>query len=231
MPALRETLAHSDDPSLAGLKAATVRWSGHAAVDSVDYRIVRTFRQNVREAVLAPFIARTKARFTDFEWPRHAEAEGAVWAMLQTRPINLLDPRWHDWDALLLAAAKKTADDLGDRPGGLAARTWGEANTAQIAHPLAVALPGWLGRFLDMPAEPLPGDVDMPRVQGRSFGASERFGISPGHEDRSYLEMPGGQSGHPLSPFHGAGHEDWVRGNPTPLLPGPTRYHLVIEPR
>ena len=46
----------------------------------------------------------------------------------------------------------------------------------------------------------------------------------------SYLMMPGGQSDHPLSPFHGAGHDDWVRGRPTPLLPGAAAYRLTLQP-
>jgi penicillin amidase len=70
----------------------------------------------------------------------------------------------------------------------------------------------------------------MPRVQAPAFGASERFAISPGHEEESYLEMPGGQSGHPLSPFHGAGHEEWAQGHLTPLLPGKVEHTLTIEP-
>ena len=227
---LQDVLAKDDSDEFASLKQLTAKWGGRADIDSIDYRLVRTFRQNVREAVLAPFIAKTRARFPDFSWPRAVVAEAAIWEMLQKKPMNLLDPRWKDWNDLLLNAARKTADDLGKQTGGLAARRWGETNTAHIAHPLSAALPHWLARFLDMPSEPLPGDTDMPRVQAPAFGASERFGISPGHEDRSYLEMPGGQSGHPLSPFHGSGHEDWVRGRATPLLPGQREHQLVLEP-
>ena len=29
---------------------------------------------------------------------------------------------------------------------------------------------------------------------------------------RGIVHMPGGQSGHPLSPYWGAGHDDWARG-------------------
>ena len=66
--------------------------------------------------------------------------------------------------------------------GPLADRTWGEANAADIAHPLATAAP-WLGRFLTMPRDPLPGDTYVPRVLTPRSGASERFVVSPGHED------------------------------------------------
>ena len=81
-----------------------------------------------------------------------------------------------------------------------------------------------------MPAKPLPGDGAMPRVQGPAFGASERMVVSPGHEADGVLHMPGGQSGHPLSPFWGAGHDDWVAGRASPFLPGETRYRLQLQP-
>ena len=81
-----------------------------------------------------------------------------------------------------------------------------------------------------MPAEPLPGDNNMPRVQSPDFGASERFVVSPGHEADGIFEMPGGESGNPLSPFYRAGYEAWVHGEPTPFLPGPTRHTLRLQP-
>ena len=70
----------------------------------------------------------------------------------------------------------------------------------------------------------------MPRVQGVSNGASERFVVSPGHEAEGIFHMPGGQSGHPLSPFYRAGHAAWVRGEPTPFLPGKTEYAITLQP-
>jgi penicillin amidase len=42
--------------------------------------------------------------------------------------------------------------------------------------------------------------------------------------------MPGGQSGHPLSPFYRAGHAAWVRGEPTPFLPGEPAHVLRLVP-
>ncbi|HEY1588972.1 MAG TPA: penicillin acylase family protein, partial [Rhodanobacter sp.] len=86
------------------------------------------------------------------------------------------------------------------------------------------------GRLIDMPDQPLPGDNNMPRVAAPGFGASERLDVAPGHETEGILEMPGGQSDNPLSPYFGAGHEDWVQGRPTPLLPGPGRHTLTLEP-
>jgi len=227
---LQQTLADTQDPALRQLRQLTHPWRGRAAVDSVDYRLVRAFRDRASEAVLAPFAARVKQRHADFSWPGQNSAEAAVWAMIDQQPMQLLDPKYANWHALLVDAARQVANELGQQPSGLAARTWGEYNRSDIKHPLSAALPGWLGRFINMPDQPLPGDSNMPRVAAPGFGASERLDVSPGHEARGILEMPGGQSDNPLSPFFGAGHQDWVKGRPTPLLPGKTRYTMTMEP-
>jgi penicillin amidase len=75
---------------------------------------------------------------------------------------------------------------------------------------------------------PLPGGEHMPRVQLRASGASERFAVSPGDEANGYLHMPGGQSGHPLSPYFLAGHNAWAKGEPLPFLPGPMEHILTL---
>jgi penicillin amidase len=95
---------------------------------------------------------------------------------------------------------------------------------------MSSALPLFRHR-LDMPEVPAAGDNDMPRVHVPGFGASERFAIAPGDEADSYLHMPGGQSGHPLSPYYRAGHEAWVEGRPTELLPGPTQHRQRLLAR
>ncbi|GMV28759.1 MAG: hypothetical protein AMXMBFR59_08840 [Rhodanobacteraceae bacterium] len=220
---LATTLAANDDADLAELRRRSLQWSGRASVEAIDYPLVREFRQNTIKAALAPFAALARAGDADFEMPSAQGYEAAVWALLQQRPPHLLGRDHASWDDLLLNSAReaqRTADG----------EAWGERNPARITHPLSRALPGFLARFIDMPATPLAGDHNMPRVQRLDFGASERFAIAPGFEADSYLNMPGGQSGHPLSPFHGAGHDDWVAGRPTPLLPGVTIHHFVLRP-
>jgi penicillin amidase len=81
-----------------------------------------------------------------------------------------------------------------------------------------------------MPVRALPGDLFTPRMHWGANGASERMVVSPGHEDEGILEMPIGQSGHPLSPFYGSTHDDWVNGAPTPFLPGQAAYTLTLTP-
>ncbi len=213
------------------LRAALAGWDGHASIDSVAYRLVRAWRNEVVDRTLDGFAAAVRRRFPDFALPKMPQAEHAVWRLVTERPAHLLPPAHPDWSDLLLSCAHIAAGKLDAQPGGLAARTWGERNTARIAHPLSRALPGFLARRLDMPADPLPGDSNMPRVQAPDFGASERFAVAPGDEANGYFMMPGGQSGHPLSPYYGSGHADWVRGTPTPFLPGPARHVLNFMPR
>lgn len=227
---LQDTLAGTHDPELEQLRQLTATWMGRAAPESVDYRLVRAFRDKVKEDVLAPFVARVQEKHDDFRWPDSIDAEASVWALLRDRPEHLLDPKYDNWSALLLAAAHQVADELGKQPGGLAARSWGEINRTAIHHPLSRALPAFVGRMLDMPDEPVAGDHNMPRVVSPGFGASERLDAMPGHEAQSILHMPGGQSDNPLSPYHGAGEEDWVNGRPTPLLPGPDQHTLTLLP-
>ena len=227
---LQQTLTGAQNPALDRMRQLTTNWRNEAAADSVDYRLVHAFRDEVHKLALAPFTAQIQQRFPNFDWPGPGNQEAAVWAMIQQQPANLLDPSYHDWHALLLQAAQNVADTLGKQPGGLAARTWGEVNHAQINHPLSRALPSFIASRLNMPDDELPGDHNMPRVAAPGFGASERFDVEPGHEDQGILEMPGGQSDNPLSPFYGAGHEDWVKGRPTPLMPGSDQHTLTLQP-
>jgi len=121
------------------------------------------------------------------------------------------------------------ADMTHDGARPLAQATWGEKNASHIGHPLARALPV-LSRWLDMPSVPQSGDSNMPHVAAPGFCQSERLVVAPGHEERATLSMPGGQSGHPMSPYYGAGHADWVAGRATPLLAGTPQHMLTLTP-
>jgi penicillin amidase len=215
--------------SRAELRALVEKWEGRASVDSVSYRLVRAFRTKVAEFALAPILDPCRDAYAHFDW-RGFRYEPALRALVREKPPHLLDPRFASWDALLLAAADAVVTDLAKQNVPLAQATWGRRNTARIQHPFAKVAPAWLTGWLNLPADPLPGDTHMPRVQTPSHGASERFVVSPGRESEGIFHMPGGQSAHPLSPFFRAGHEAWVRGDPTPLLPGETKHTLTLAP-
>jgi penicillin amidase len=218
-------------PSPAMLEAAErVRdWSGRADRADVGYRLVRAFRLRTIERVTAPLESYLKSRDESFElWHVGRQIEYPVWNLLEARPAHLLNPDFDDWEALERSALEAVLAPLFE-DGTLADDTWGEANRLRVRHPLAQALPpvDW---WLSMPAEPMNGDSHMPRVQRPTFAASERFAVSPGREDQAYFHMATGQSAHPLSPFFGKGHEDWVEGRRSSWRPGPMRYRLLLEP-
>ena len=156
--------------------------------------------------------------------------EDALWRLTHEQPAKLLNPQFASWNALLLSAVDSVLADIDKAGKSPASYTWGSFNQLQMRHPFSRVLPGFLSSFFDMPVQPLPGAADMPRVQGVSFGQSERLVVSPGHEDEGLFHMPGGQSGHPLSPYYRAGHNAWVEGQPTPLLPGATEHTLTLSP-
>jgi len=81
-----------------------------------------------------------------------------------------------------------------------------------------------------MAQEPMDGDANLPQVMQQRHGQSQRLVVAPGREAEGLLSMPGGQSGHPLSPYYGAGHADFMRARPTPLLAGPARHQLEARP-
>ena len=222
------------EPGRAEFARLVADWGGRAGGDAVGFRLVYEFRRRLSAELFLALTAPLRetgegAGFNEAErYGVNRQFEAAAWALLEERPPHLLNPLYESWDAQILAVVDGLVKDLGGAEA-LADRTWGEVNTARIRHPLSAAIP-LLGDRLNMPAVPLDGAVHMPRVQQASFGASERFAVSPGREDQGYFHMPTGQSGHPLSPFYDAGHEAWVEGTPTPFLPGPERHRLTLTP-
>ncbi len=219
------------DPALREFRGLVANWVPRAAPESVGYRLVRDFRLEVQQRVFDGLTAPVRAHY---EVPPQLiignQFEAPLWQLVTGRPAHLLPPEYESWDALLLGAVRARIDDYARTYGTpLAQRSWGEFNTASIRHPLSAALPvppAWL----DMDPDPLHGDSDLPRAQGPDWGASERFAVAPGDEAGGLLQMPTGQSGHPLSPYYRAGHADWVAGRPAPFLPGPARFTLKLKP-
>lgn len=219
----------SGKPARAALLGAARTWEGRADAGSVSYGIVRAFRLAVERRILDPILAPCLERDPGFTWTRF-NYEQAVETILRARPARLLDPSFATWDDLLVAAADDVARSYGEAGNTPGAAPWGTLNAARIEHPFARFLPRWAATWLAMPPDPLPGDSNMPRVQHPNFGASERFVVSPGHEDAGIFNMPGGQCSNPLSPYFRAGHEAWVRGDPTPFLPGRAEHTLELAP-
>ena len=221
----------TNDVQLAEYRELVEDWLPRAAPESAGYRLVRAFRLEVEKRVFHALLAPARAAYgEDVSLRRSNQFEAPLWQLVTEQPLHLLPRDYVSWDELLLAAVRQNIDYFQDNYSGpLSARTWGEINTAAIRHPLSGSIP-LLGDYLNMPADPLNGDLDMPKAQGPSFGASERFSVAPGDEANSLMQMPTGQSGHPLSPFYSRGHEDWVAGRPSPFLPGTAAHTLTLTP-
>jgi penicillin amidase len=205
-------------------------WTGRASVDSVGYRLARNTMWALNELLFGrankaidALEPKASLATATTRWPE------VVARLLDTRPAGWLPPGYADWRAVELAAVDRVIANLGKEGVPLAQATWGQRNTAAIAHPISIAVPA-LRPVLGAPADQLPGDANMPRVAGPKFGQSERMTVSPGREEEGLYNMPGGQSGHPLSPFFLAGHAAWAKGEPVPLLPGPAKHTLRFTP-
>ncbi len=227
--------APSTPPPIAAITTALKSWNGSADIDQVGHHIVRAFRERVQKELWRAWLTSKGANIADAQSLEKSDAtlshdarfEYAVWQAISAEPAHLLPKEYLSWPHFLDAQLVWVHDDLVKQHGALANATWGNRNLSRIKHPFSRAMP-FLSPYLDMPSRPLPGDNHMPRVAAPGFGASQRLVVSPGKEEQAILTVAGGQSGHPLSPFYGAGHHQWWEGTPLPLLAGETKHTLTL---
>jgi penicillin amidase len=223
--------ATGSDPVLAEYRQLVDDWIPRAAPESVGYRLVRAFRLEVEQRVFHALTASVRAAYgEDVRLRLSNQFEAPLWSLVTRQPWHMLPADYDSWNEFLLAAVRENVRYFTEEfDGPISERNWGERNTASIRHPLSSSMP-LVGGWLDMPADPLNGDLDMPKAQGPTFGASQRYAVYPGDEANSILHMPTGQSAHPLSDFFGRGHDDWVQGRPNPFLPGAAKHALTLTP-
>jgi penicillin amidase len=215
-----------DSPTRREFRQLVSDWKAGAGVDAVGYRLVREMRGEILDSLWNSLA--TGMLGAEVEIKRPTQFEAAGWRLVNERPLAM-PPPGGDWRAFLLARVDAAIATLVKDCGSLTQCTYGKRKPVKVRHPLSRAIP-LLSGLLDMPTAALPGDHHMPRVQDGAFGSSERMAVSPGHEADGYLELPGGPSGHPLSPYYRSGFDDWVKGVPTPLLPGPAVHTLSLTP-
>ena len=221
----------NEDAGLAEYRRLVDEWIPRAVPESVGYRLVRAFRLEVEKRLFHALMAPARAAYgDDVSLLKSNQFESAIWSLLEQRPAHMLPADYDSWDQFLITAVQENIRYFDENfDGPLASRSWGEVNRAVIRHPLSRSIPIF-GDYLDMPGEPLNGDSNMPKAQGTTWGASERFSVSPGDESSGLLHMPTGQSGHPLSDFYGEGHTNWLKGLPSPFLPGVAAHTLTLTP-
>lgn len=207
-------------------------WQACACPDSIGYSLVRRFRSEVINQLMAPLDEQLKIHDMRL---RHSikGIEPAIWQLIEQQPADWLPKQYKSYDAFLITAYQKSKSTLIEQhqadPITLEGLEWGKVNALTVTHPFADAL-GPFGGLLNMSIIPGFGDSFMPAVQGRSFGASQRLIVRPGNLEKAILTLPGGQSMHPLSEFFEAGFMEYAEGKSTPLLPQETRHRIVFKP-
>ncbi|CAB3753559.1 penicillin acylase family protein [Paraburkholderia humisilvae] len=217
-------------PERAEFRRLVETWNGRADTDAVGYRLVRAFYYSLYDAWFGALDKQMAALAPELSYRGANSRYDATMETLADHHAWIPDG-FADWHAFVLDRIDHSIAQL---PKGtkLEDARWGDRNRSAIAHPFARLLPAWLPwarGWLSTPRDPLPGDINMPRVQSPAFGASERFVVSPGREQDGIFEMPGGQSGNPMSPYFIAGHETWVHGDVAPFLPGATVHTLTLD--
>jgi len=213
-------------PQRKALLVCVQKWDGRCEASSVGYYWIRSFREAVRQKILHQVFAPCYHSWSGFTY-HSRDYEEPVWMIVEKRPSYLVDPRAGNWDREFLTIVDTM---LAENHNQVSRQHWGRHNKLRMQHPISRALP-FASFLLDMPREELSGDFFVPRVATSKNGASERMVVCPGKEESAILHVPGGQSGHPLSPYYRAGHEDWVHGRPTPFLPGATVHTLLLAPQ
>lgn len=204
-------------------------WQACACPDSIGYTLVRRYRGAVIDSVFSGMQNTLEHSGGSLKYIKR-DLEPAVWQLIEQQPVSWLNPEFNSWDEQLSDAFTQVIASLTEQFGeNMQNWRWGNVNELVIEHPFAKQIPQ-LSKFLNMPKASGFGDSFMPAVQGRSFGASQRFIAQPGYLESAVMAIPGGQSGHPLSPFYRAGFDEYINGALTPLLPQTISHKIVINP-
>ncbi|WP_018692701.1 penicillin acylase family protein [Algicola sagamiensis] len=196
------------------------------------YLLVHHIQRHIKEHVYADIMAQLIAYAPTFKpaLPLKHALEEPLWQLVTKQPSSWLPAQFSSWENLIDQAIHDALEEIETNHGNWKTATWGDYNRSRISHPLASGIPVF-GQFLNMPEVPMDGERSfMPMITQHGFGASQRMVVSPGNEDTGILQMPSSQSGHPLSPYYGVGHQDWLNQVPTPFLPGKKKYTLVLKP-
>ncbi|MGI9213299.1 MAG: penicillin acylase family protein [Methylococcaceae bacterium] len=226
---LAQTTVRADVPVLVDVMQAISLWNGRMDADSKGIGLLIAWRKILAEQLFGPLVAPCKAVSDTFVYSWR-EQETPLRALIEAQ---IPPPGYgNDWSRFirdtLMEAARSLPVSTPQAP--VAALTWADANPIKISHPFTVSMP-FLAPVLDMNTRMAAGcNTFCVKVLNDHHGASERLVISPNHPDDGILQMPGGQSGHPLSPHYRDQNPDWLAGNPSPFLPQSPEHTLHLHP-
>ena len=158
-------------------------WDGHASASSAGYRLTRMFREEVSDAVIAFVLSECYEADPSFDYRVVRRREGPIWKLVTEQPMHLLDPAYDDWTRcssppwIASSRAQTRTVDLSE--------PWSRSNVTAYRHPLSSAIP-FFGSRLDMPLQPMNGDLYTPSMHWGANAPSERMIVSPGREARRH---------------------------------------------
>lgn len=237
VPALR-----GRNESLADLLAG---WDGTAAAGSRAFGVLVRLRQILAQQVLTPYLVACRAHDPAYQYP-YQMLDRPLLAILRRRDPGLL-PRSAEpggWAAFVAGCAEQAAQQLavtGRRSGlpgwlipswalrGRRLPRWGRVNRCGLRHPLEALAP-WSAALLGVAPRPQPGALHVVRTCVPGFGSAGRAVLAPGSAGFAAVDLPGGQSGHPLSPHFADRHEEWSSASPRARRPPGVWCRYVLRP-
>jgi penicillin amidase len=223
---------NTQDAELQEVELALQAWDGLMRTNSVGAAFLQELRKRLAEQVFAKVVAACRVLDPDFHYVWR-EMETPLRQVLTQRPAGMLNSRYHDdWRQMITDTIRQTRQELHRQypDTDLTNLSWGRTHGMTLQHPFSRVAP-ILGNVLDMPAFASDGCASVcVRVMDNGHGASERLVLSPAHPDDAIFHMPGGQSGHPLSPHYRDQQLFWQNGIASPLQTNIKPYTLSVTP-
>ncbi|NEA67009.1 penicillin acylase family protein [Streptomyces sp. SID12488] len=192
-----------------GLAGSLASWDGTADVDSVAFGVLVRFREILARKVLSPYLEVCRDLDPDFLYAFRA-IDTPVLEIVGSKDPSLLprDEEANGWPGFIARCALQAAADLSreGRRGRLP--KWGDLNAVGLNHPL-VGLAPWAAPLLGVQARPQGGALHSVRTCVPGFAAAGRAILTPRADGFAEFDVPGGQSGHPLSPHFTDRHKKW----------------------
>ncbi|MFG0292830.1 MAG: penicillin acylase family protein [Phycisphaerales bacterium JB050] len=219
-----------EDPLVERAIEIVKSWDGTSNADQPGFRLLKRYRFRIHREALAPIIQAVSDHHRGGWTYSSYSADEPVLRLLEEKPPHFLAPNHETWEELQRWVFVLMVHEMGEGSGGGIETQWGVRNLSRIGHPFAALAPGAIRRAIEIPPTPQSGDTSSVRVATPTFGASERFAISPGRLEQGLIHMPGGQSGRPLNRHFRDQHAAWQAGEPLSLLPSEVISVLLLSP-
>src|SRR5262249_28884514 len=197
-----------------GLAELLARWDGTADAGSRAFGVLVRLRQLLARRVLTPYLSACRDHDPRYQYPFQS-VDRPLLAILRARDPALLprDAEAGGWAGFVAGCARQAVAELERAAGRAGPPRWGRLNAVGLNHPLEGLAP-WSAALLGMAPRPQPGALHVVRTCVPGFGSVGRAVLSPGPGGVASVELPGGQSGHPLSAHYRNRHEEWSRAVP-----------------